>query len=158
MRQFLILTLLITLLISPVSQAENKYTLQDALTNIKEISTNKARSGFYLEIKRSYIRAYSGWQQNTIGLLRSKGFKAFNGVPKHEISADNMSTVKFLEQTSEPRVIISSVYVGPYPSAKAAEQMIPKLLSALKPMIVDEKRNDELHNRYLFLVGVVSVR
>jgi hypothetical protein len=65
--------------------------------------------------------------------------------------------VESLEQTSEPRSSISSVYVGPYPSAKTAEKIIPKLLAALKPLIVKEKKNDGLHNRYLFLVGVVRV-
>jgi hypothetical protein len=35
--------------------------------------------------------------------------------------------------------------------------MIPQLLSALKPLIDDEKKDDELHNRHLFLVGVVRV-
>lgn len=157
MRQFLILTLLIPLLTSPISYAENRFTLQDATANVKKLPTDKARSGFYLEIKRSYIRAYSGWQKKTIALLRSKGFEAFNGDPKDQISADDILSVESLEHTSEPRLIISSVYVGPYSSRKAAEKMIPKLLAALKPLIDYEKKNDELDNRYLFLVGVVRV-
>jgi hypothetical protein len=42
-------------------------------------------------------------------------------------------------------------------SREAAERVIPELLLALKPLIDDEKRDDELANRYLFLVGVVRV-
>jgi hypothetical protein len=157
MRPFLIPTLLIILIISPISYAENKLALQDASTHTKTTSTNKARSGFYLEIKRSYVRAYSGWQKKTITLLRSKGFKAFNGNPKNQISADNILSMESMEQTSKPILIISPVYVGPFKSRKVAEHMIPKLLSALKPLIDEEKKNDGLNNRYLFLVGVVRV-
>jgi hypothetical protein len=156
MKEYLLPALLISLIISLISPARNA-ALQDGPTNIKEISTNKARSGFYLEIKRSYIRAYSGWQEHTITILRSKGFEAFNAEPKDEIRADSRLTVKSLEQSSTPKLVISSVYVGPYRSEKAAQKMIPKVLSALKPLIVDEKKNDELNNRYLFLIGVVRV-
>ncbi len=157
MRRILIPPLLIALLISPISYAENKLTLQSNSTKIKKTSTNKARSGFYLEIKRSYVRAYSGWQKRTIALLRPKGFEAFNGNPKNQISTDNILSVESLEKTAKPRLIISSVYVGPYQSREVAEHMIPELLSALKPLIDDEKKNDELNNRYLFLVRVVRV-
>lgn len=118
---------------------------------------NKARLGFYLEIKRSYVRAYSGWQKKTITLLRLNGFPAFNGEPNRKISAGEISTMESIERTSRPRLIISAVYVGPYQSRAAAEDMIPELLSALKPLVDDEKKNDELNNRYLFLVGVVRV-
>ena len=157
MRRILIPAVLIALLVSPISYAENKITLQSPSTKIKKTSTNKVRSGFYLEIKRSYVRAYSGWQKKTIALLRSKGFKAFNGDPKNQISADNIVSMGSLEKTATPRIIISSVYIGPYKSMEVAEDMIPHLLSALKPLIDDEKKNDGLHNRYLFLVGVVRV-
>ncbi|MDX6614770.1 MAG: hypothetical protein QOD75_3956 [Blastocatellia bacterium] len=158
MKFLITLSLIITLLLSPIARAENKCARPDASTNIRELSDNKAPSGFYLEIKRSYIRAYPGWQQNTIILLRSRGFKAFNGDPRdQEMGADQILTVKSLKQSSKPRLAISSVYVGPYPSGKVAEKMIPKLLAALKPLIVKEKKNDELNNRYLFLVGVVRV-
>ena len=157
MRRILIHALLIALLISPISYAENRITLQSPSAKIKETSTNKVRSGFYLEIKRSYVRAYSGWQKKTITLLRSKCFRAFNGDPKNQISADNILSMESLEKTAKPRLLISSVYIGPYKSAEVAEHMIPELLSALKPLIDDEKKNDELHNRYLFLVDVVRV-
>jgi len=156
--QVLVLSLLITWPLSPVSRAEDKCALPDASTNIRQSSANQAVSGFYLEIKRSYIRAYPGWQKATITLLRSKGFKAFNGDPEdHEMGAGKILTVKSLERTAKPRVAISSVYVGPYPSGKVAEKMIPRLLAALRPLIVKEKKNDGLNNRYLFLVGVVRV-
>jgi hypothetical protein len=157
MRRIRIHAALIALLVSSIAYAENKITLQSPSTKIKKTSTNKVRSGFYLEIKRSYVRAYSGWQKKTIALLRSKGFKAFNGDPKNQISADNIVRMGSLEKTATPRIIISSVYIGPYNSRELAEQMIPQLLSALKPLIDDEKKDDELHNRYLFLVGVVRV-
>ena len=157
MRRILIRAMLIALLISPISYAENKVTLQSPSTKIKKTSTNKVRSGFYLEIKRSYVRAYPGWQKKTIALLRSKGFKAFNGDPKNQISADNTLSMGSLEKTATPSLIISSVYVGSYKSREVAEHMIPQLLSALKPLIDNEKKNDELNNRYLFLVGVVRV-
>ena len=152
----IIIGILITLAVFPVSYAENGYEIQGAPFSFKERS-NKAQPGFYLEIKRSYIRAYSGWQENTITLLRSKGFEGFNAEPKGEIRADSRLTLKFLEQTATPKLILSSVYVGPYRSEKAAKKMIPKVLSALRPMIVKEKKNDELNNRYLFLIGVVRV-
>jgi hypothetical protein len=42
-------------------------------------------------------------------------------------------------------------------SEKTAKKMIPKVLSALRPLMVEEKKNDELNNRYLFLIGVVKV-
>ena len=157
MRQILISTLLISLLISPTSNAEDKSNLHGASTQIKKRSTNKARSGFYLEIKRSYVRAYSGWQKKTIALLRLNGFAAFNGEPNKQISAGDISHMESIERNSRPRSIISAVYVGPYQSSAVAEDMIPELLSALKPLIDDEKKNDELNNRYLFLVGVVRV-
>lgn len=124
---------------------------------MEEAATKKARSGFYLEIKRSYVRAYSGWQKKTIALLRSKGLEAFNGDPKKQSSAGNVFSVESIEKTSKPRLIISSVYVGPYKSGEAAEHGIRELLSALKPLIEYEKKNDGLHNRHLFLVGVVRV-
>jgi len=157
MRRILIPAVLIALLISPISSAENQTTIQSPSTKVKKASPNKARSGFYLEIKRSYVRAYPGWQKKTIALLRTKGFKAFNGNPKNQISADNIVSMGSLEKTATTRIIISSVYIGPYKSREVAEHMIPQLLSALKPLIDDEKKNDELHNRYLFLVGVVRV-
>jgi hypothetical protein len=157
MRQILISTLLTSLLISPTANAENRSTLHSAATQIKKRSTNKARSGFYLEIKRSYVRAYPGWQKKTITLLRLNGFAAFNGEPNKQISAGDISNIESIERTSRPRLIISAVYVGPYQSSAVAEDMIPELLSGLKPLIDDEKKNDELNNRYLFLVGVVRV-
>ena len=152
----IIIAILITLAVFPVSYAENGYEIQIAPFSFKEKS-NKAQSGFYLEIKRSYIRAYPGWQRKTITKLRAKGFEAFNAEPKDEIRADSRLTVKSLEQTTTPGLVISSVYVGPYRSEKAAKKMIPKILSALRPLIVNEKKNDELNNRYLFLIGVVRV-
>jgi hypothetical protein len=152
----IIIAILITLAVFPVSHAESGYEIQAARCSFEERS-NKAQPGFYLEIKRSYIRAYSGWQEHTITLLRSKGFDPFNAEPKGEIRADSRLTVKSLEQTSTPKLVISSVYVGPYRSEKAARKMIPKVLSALRPLVVDEKKNDELDNRYLFLIGVVRV-
>jgi hypothetical protein len=158
MRRILVPFLLIALLISPISYAENKLTSQSSSANTKSSSTNKARSGFYLEIKRSYIRAYSGWQKKTIALLRPKGFEAFNGDPKNHDIADNVRNIESIEKTTKPRLIISSVYVGPYQSREQAEHRIPKLLSALKPLIDHEKKNDELNERSLFLVGVVRVR
>ena len=158
MRQILIPTMLIALLSSSASNAENKSTLHGAATQIGKSSANKARPGFYLEIKRSHVRAYSGWQKKTITLLRLKGFAAFNGEPKNQISTGQISNMESLEKYSRPRLIISAVYVGPYQSRAAAERMIPKLLLALKPLIDDEKKNDELNNRYLFLVGVVRVK
>jgi hypothetical protein len=157
MRQILISTLLISLLISSTSNAENKSTLHSASNQIKKRSTNNARSGFYLEIKRSYVRAYSGWQKKTITLLRRNGFAAFNGEPNKQIGAGDISNVESIERTSRPRLVISAVYVGPYHSRAVAEDMIPELLSALKPLIDEKKKNDELNNRYLFLVGVVRV-
>ncbi|MDQ2921933.1 MAG: hypothetical protein M3R52_10035 [Acidobacteriota bacterium] len=157
MRCLLIPFLLIALLISPIAQAENKLTPQSNSAKVKKSSTNKARSGFYLEIKRSYIRAYSGWQKKTIALLRPKGFDAFNGDPQNQSIADNMMSIESIEKTVKPRLVISSVYVGPYRSKEEAERTIRKLLSALKPLIDREKKNDELHNRYLFLVGVVRI-
>ena len=157
MRRILIPTLLMALLVSPVSHAENKLTPQNAPAKIKKASTNKARSGFYLEIKRSYVRAYSGWQKKTIARLRAKGFAAFNGDPKNPVFADNIWSMESIEKTSKPVIIISPVYVGPYQTREAAEHVIPELLRALKPLIDDEKKNDELTNRYLFLVGVVRV-
>ncbi|MEA2205233.1 MAG: hypothetical protein QOE77_2009 [Blastocatellia bacterium] len=157
MKQHLIHIFLITLIIAPVSPAENDHAFQAGSTNIKEISTNKAGSGFYLEIKRSYIRAYPGWQQDTITRLRAKGFAAFNAEPKDEIRADGKLTAQSLEQIATPKLVISSVYVGPYMSEKTAKKMIPKVLSALRPLMVEEKKNDELNNRYLFLIGVVKV-
>jgi hypothetical protein len=157
MRRILIPFLLIVLLIAPISYAENKLTLQSSSAKIKRSSTSKARSGFYLEIKRSYVRAYSGWQKNTIALLRPKGFDAFNGDPKNHNFADNIWSLESIEKTTKPTLVISSVYVGPYRSRQQAERKIPKLLSALKPLIAREKKNDELHNRSLFLVGVVRV-
>ena len=157
MRRILIPTLLMALLVSPVSHAENKLTPQNAPAKIKKAPTNKARSGFYLEIKRSYVRAYPGWQKKTIARLRAKGFAAFNGDPKNPSFADDMWSVESIEKTSKPVIIISPVYVGPYRTREAAEHVIPELLLALKPLIDDEKKNDELANRYLFLVGVVRV-
>lgn len=130
---------------------------QSSSAKIKRSSTNKARSGFYLEIKRSYVRAYPGWQKNTIALLRPKGFEAFNGDPKNNDIADNIRNLESIEKTAKPTLIVSSVYVGPHRSREQAEHRIPKLLSALKPLIDREKKNDELHNRSLFLVGVVRV-
>jgi len=151
----IVIAILITLLVFPVSYSESGYEPQ-ARFSLKERS-NKAQPGFYLEIKRSYIRAYSGWQENTITLLRSKGFPAFNAEPKDETRADGRLTLKSLEQSSTPKLVISSVYVGPYESEKTAKKMIPKVLSALRPLIVREKKNDQLNNRYLFLIGVVQV-
>jgi hypothetical protein len=103
------------------------------------------------------VRAYPGWQKKTIALLKLKGFAAFNGEPKNQVIADNISNVESLERTSRPRLVISAVYAGRYDSRTTAEQMIPGLLAALRPMIDAEKKNDELNNRYLFLVGVVRV-
>jgi len=157
MRRILVPFLLLTLLITPISYAENRLTLQGSSAKIKSSTTNKVPSGFYLEIKRSYVRAYPGWQKNTIALLRPKGFEAFNGDPKNNDIADNIRNIEYIEKTTKPTIIISSVYVGPYRSRQQAERSIPKLLAALKPLIDREKKNDELHNRSLFLVGVVRV-
>ena len=158
MRQILISILLISVLSSSASNAENKSTLHGASTQIRKSPATKAPSGFYLEIKRSYVRAYSGWQKKTITLLKLKGFAAFNGEPMNRVSAGKISNMESLEKTSRPKLIISSVYVGPYRSSAAAERMIPALLSALKPLIDAEKKDYELNNRYLFLVGVVRVK
>lgn len=154
MRRFLITALLALLSISPALRAQNVSPIRASSAQIKISSANKAKSGFYLEIKRSYVRAHSSWQKRTITLLKFKGFAAFTGEPKSQISDNN---IKALEKTSSPRSAISSVYVGPYQSEAIAERMIPDLLAALKPLIDDEKKNDELDNRYLFLVGVVRV-
>jgi len=158
MRCLLVLILLIALLVSSISDAKNNVTLQKASTELEKTSTNKARSGFYLEIKRSYVRAYSGWQKKTIALLRPKGFLAFNGNPKNRMMADNIWSVEAIEKTSKPVNIMSAVYIGPYQTREAAERMIPELLLALKPLIDDEKKNDELNKRHLFLIGAVRVR
>jgi len=154
----LLLILQIALLIPPTSHAENSRTLQESPNPVKERSSNKAQPGFYLEIKRSYVRAYAGWQKRAIGLLRAKSFQAFNGDPQYRITESNLVTIEFLKKTSKPTQIISPVFIGPYPSGEVAEKKIPELLSALKPLIDDEKKNDELHNRHLFLVGVVRVK
>ena len=156
MRRILILALLIAPLIPPISRAENRLTLQSAVTEIKP--TNKARAGFYLGIKRSAVSAYPGWQGRTIALLRRRRFRAFNGDPKNQIGAHNIVTLESLEQTAEPSSVISAVYVGPYRSRQAAEHVIPKLLSALKPLTDDELKHWELKNRHLFLVGTVRVK
>ncbi|HLO00482.1 MAG TPA: hypothetical protein VK208_18635 [Pyrinomonadaceae bacterium] len=156
MRQLLTSTLLI-FLIFPCSVAGNTSSAQNAATQNPQTTSTKARPGFYLEIKRSYIRAYPGWQKETIDLLRARGFDAFNGNPKNQTSVDRLQSMESLEQVSKPTLIISSVYVGPYKSRKTAERMVPRLLLALKPLIDAEKKNDELNSRYLFLVGVVVV-
>ena len=158
MRQILVPTLLSVLLISQSSPAEDRPKLQTLSTQIKKRPANKARSGFYLEIKRSYVRAYTGWQKKTITLLRSKGFDAFNGDAKNQVSAENIISIESIEKTSKPTLVISSVYIGPYPTEQQAESMIPELLSALKPLIDHEKKSDGLHNRHLFLVGVARVK
>jgi hypothetical protein len=158
MRQFLLSSFLIALLISSTSNAQNESTPHGTSTQLERKYTNKVSSGFYLEIKRSYVRAYSGWQKKTISLLRVKGLVAFNGEPQNQIYAGNVSNVESMERTTKPRSIISAVYVGPYQSRALAEDMMPKLLSALKPLIDEEKKTDELNNRHLFLVGVVRVR
>src|SRR6266545_2418122 len=116
MRQILVSTFLICLFIASTAKSENRSTLHSASTQIKKRFTNKARSGFYLEIKRSYVRAYSGWQKKTITLLRLNGFAAFNGEPNKRISIREISTMESIERTSRPRLIISAVYVGPYQS------------------------------------------
>jgi hypothetical protein len=82
---------------------------------------------------------------------------AFNGDPKNPSFADDMWSVESIEKTSKPVIIISPVYIGPYRTREAAEHVVPEILLALKPLIDDEKKNDELANRYLFLVGVVRV-
>jgi hypothetical protein len=155
MRTVLLATLLTSLLISPALPNENRPTLQRA-SPPKE-STNRAKAGFYLEIKRSYLRAYPGWQKKTISLLRRNGLAAFDGEPNNRTIAGEITNIESLEKISRPKSVIGAVYVGPYRSRAVAEQMMPELLSALKPMIDREKKNDELNDRYLFLVGVVKV-
>ncbi|MFN2492301.1 MAG: SPOR domain-containing protein [Pyrinomonadaceae bacterium] len=150
MRRILISAFLTCLFICPTLYAQNSSTRPGQLTPSKGTIANKAQSGFYLEIKRSYIRAYPGWQKKTIALLKPKGFKAFNGEATNQTTADNLSRMESLEKHVKPRLLISSVYVGPYESREAAERMIPRLLSALKALIDREKKNDGLHNRYLF--------
>jgi hypothetical protein len=155
MRRLLLATLLTSLLISPVLLARNGSTPQRASSQKK--FSNQASAGFYLEIKRSYVRAYPGWQKKTISLLKLNGIAAFNGEPHNRITTGAVTSIESLEETSRPKSVVGAVYVGPYASRAVAEQTIPELLLALKPLINREKKHDELHNRYLFLVGVVEV-
>lgn len=155
MRRILLATLLTSLFISPALHVGNASSYQRPSPPKK--FTRNADVGFYLEIKRSYVRAYPGWQKKTINLLKRNGISAFNGEPINRTVAGELTHFESLEETSQPKSVIGAVYAGPYPSRAVAEQMIPKLLSALKPLIDREKKHDELNNRYLFLVGVVEV-
>ena len=158
MSRLLINAVLVALCVSHVPHAGNVHALQAPAARSGKASARQAPSGFYLEIKRSYVRAYPGWQKKTIALLKAKGFAAFNGNPRGRTVTDEMQSVESVEKTARPINVVGAVYVGPYQTREAAEESITPLLAALKPLIDDEKKNDELHNRHLFLVGVVRVR
>ncbi len=158
MSRILVNALLIALCVSHVTHARSVLALQAPAAKSGKAPARQAPRGFYLEIKRSYVRAYPGWQKKTIALLKAAGFAAFNGKPRGRVVAGETPGFESIEQTAKPVSDIGAVYVGPYHTREEAEARITSLLAALKPLIDDEKKGDGLHNRHLFLVGVMRVR
>lgn len=154
----LLLPVLSVVLTLASPRAEKITHPQSAISKIENYSNIRSRPGYYLEIKRSYLRAYSGWQRKTIALLRSRHFSAFTGQPQNMTTVDGVMTTESLVSTTKALNTTSSVFVGPYSTKADADERISEVLAALRPLIKKEKQRDQLQNRYLFLVGVVRVK